>query len=198
MTKGLGGKNKLTDKLIDRIQNYYGIAIRSNVGNLQKMMSSVIAAFFHCVSGKNNSLHGQCPEGSESWCRYQRAKAAGSPLKEIEQGRPNKIIHQIKPTYLKLCDETLLKKCLHGYTKLLKVLIWSLSSLYDPSRSWIARSAPRNEDDTMTGKPFKSKHRRIGYQMETAPCSTYQQLAEMFKTSDETTIRKHLHRIRKK
>ncbi|GFW88012.1 uncharacterized protein TNCV_216841 [Trichonephila clavipes] len=57
-TKGLGGKNKLTDKLIDRIQNYYGIAIRNNVGNLQKMMSSVIAAFFHCVSGKNNSLHG--------------------------------------------------------------------------------------------------------------------------------------------
>ncbi|GFW22969.1 uncharacterized protein LOC101238613 [Trichonephila clavipes] len=33
-TKGLGGKNKLTDKLIDRIQNYYGIAIRSNVGIL--------------------------------------------------------------------------------------------------------------------------------------------------------------------
>ncbi|GFX35751.1 uncharacterized protein LOC101238613 [Trichonephila clavipes] len=74
------------------------------------MMSSVIAAFFfHCVSGKNNSLHGQCPEGSESWCRYQRAKAAGSPLKEIEQGLPNKIINQIKPTYLKLCNETLLK-----------------------------------------------------------------------------------------
>ncbi|GFX88474.1 uncharacterized protein LOC101238613 [Trichonephila clavipes] len=78
------------------------------------MMSSVIAAFFHCVSGKNNSLHGQCPEGSESWCRYQRAKAAGSPLKEIEQGLPNKIINQIKPTYLKLCNETLLKKCLHA------------------------------------------------------------------------------------
>ncbi|GFX44544.1 uncharacterized protein TNCV_4713701 [Trichonephila clavipes] len=97
--------------------NYYGIAIRNNVGNLQKMMSSVKAAFFHCVSGKNNSLHGQCPEGSESWCRYQRAKAAGSPLKEIEQGLPNKIINQIKPTYLKLCNETLLKKCLHGKTQ---------------------------------------------------------------------------------
>ncbi|GFY00915.1 CCHC-type domain-containing protein [Trichonephila clavipes] len=116
-TNGLGGKNKLTDKLIDRIQNYYGIAIRNNVGNLQKMMSSVIAAFFHCVSGKIISLHGQCPEGSESWCRYQRAKAAGSPLKEIEQGLPNKIINQIKPTYLKLCNETLLKKCLHGKTQ---------------------------------------------------------------------------------
>ncbi|GFT25596.1 uncharacterized protein TNCV_1965181 [Trichonephila clavipes] len=56
-----------------------------------------------------SSLNGCCPEGSESWCRYQRAKAAGSPLKEIEQGLPNKIINQIKPTYLKLCNETLLK-----------------------------------------------------------------------------------------
>ncbi|GFV24152.1 uncharacterized protein TNCV_4164991 [Trichonephila clavipes] len=56
--------------------NYYGIAIRSNVGNLQKMMSSVIAAFFHCVSGKNNSLHGQCPEGSESWVSLPKGKSS--------------------------------------------------------------------------------------------------------------------------
>ncbi|GFU98151.1 hypothetical protein TNCV_4392811, partial [Trichonephila clavipes] len=50
-------------------------------GNLQKMMSSVIAAFF-TVSGKNNSLHGQCPEGSEL-VSLQRAKAAGSPSKKL-------------------------------------------------------------------------------------------------------------------
>ncbi|GFU84916.1 uncharacterized protein TNCV_3132521 [Trichonephila clavipes] len=66
------------------IQNYYGIAIRNNVGNLQKMMSSVIAAFFHCVSGKT-PLHGQCPEGSESWCRYQRAKQLGVPSKKLSK-----------------------------------------------------------------------------------------------------------------
>ena len=35
--KGLAGKGKLTDALIDRLQNYYGIAIRSNVGNLETM-----------------------------------------------------------------------------------------------------------------------------------------------------------------
>ncbi|GBM75320.1 hypothetical protein AVEN_126693-1 [Araneus ventricosus] len=52
--KGLGGKGKLTDKLIDKLQNYYGIAIRSNIGNLQNMQSAVIAAFYHCCSGKTN------------------------------------------------------------------------------------------------------------------------------------------------
>ena len=28
---GLGGKGKLTDAMIDKMQNYYGIAIRANV-----------------------------------------------------------------------------------------------------------------------------------------------------------------------
>ncbi|GFU23175.1 uncharacterized protein LOC101238613 [Trichonephila clavipes] len=144
-TKGLGGKNKLTDKLIDRIQNYYGIAIRSNVGNLQKMMSSVIAAFFHCVSGKNNSLLGQCPEESESWCRYQRAKAAGSPLKEIEQGLPNKIINQIKPTYLKLCNETLLKKCLHGNGFLRNFGVPQVNGLYGGRSCILAQLVGQSE-----------------------------------------------------
>ncbi|GFT89201.1 uncharacterized protein TNCV_3085771 [Trichonephila clavipes] len=45
-TKGLGGKGKLTDKFIDTLQNYFGIAIRSNVGNLSNMQTAVIAAFF--------------------------------------------------------------------------------------------------------------------------------------------------------
>ncbi|GFX35991.1 uncharacterized protein TNCV_4215131 [Trichonephila clavipes] len=44
--KVLGGRGKLTDSFIDKLQNYYGIAIRSNVNNIEKMQSAVIAAFF--------------------------------------------------------------------------------------------------------------------------------------------------------
>ncbi|GFW38525.1 uncharacterized protein TNCV_3286421 [Trichonephila clavipes] len=59
-------------------KNYYGIAIRSNIGNLEEMQRAVIAAFYHCCSGKSNPMHGQCPLGSESWCStYQRAQSAG-------------------------------------------------------------------------------------------------------------------------
>nr|XP_042909898.1 uncharacterized protein LOC122271719 [Parasteatoda tepidariorum] len=115
--KGIGGKGKLTDKLIDKIQNYYGIAVRSNAGNLQNMISGVIAAFYHSVSGKDNHYHGQCPEGIESWCRFQSAKAIGKSLKENGTGLPNKIVNLIKPTYLKLCSTALLHKCLHGKTQ---------------------------------------------------------------------------------
>ncbi|GFV70131.1 uncharacterized protein TNCV_4337401 [Trichonephila clavipes] len=76
-TKGLGGKGKLTDKFIDKLQNYYGIAIRSNVGCLEKMQSAVIAAFFHCCSSNQNPLHGQCPTGKDSWCKYKQALCDG-------------------------------------------------------------------------------------------------------------------------
>ncbi|GFV21064.1 uncharacterized protein TNCV_3320831 [Trichonephila clavipes] len=115
--KGLGGKGKLSDSFIDKIQNYYGIAIRSNIGNLEEMQRAVIAAFYHCCSGKSNPMHGQCPLGSESWCTYQRAQSAGKVFYDKNAGLPKSIINKIKPTYLQLCDQNLLRKCLHGKTQ---------------------------------------------------------------------------------
>lgn len=39
--KGFGGKGKLTDAMIDKLQNYYGIAIRNNSGNLTAMKKAI-------------------------------------------------------------------------------------------------------------------------------------------------------------
>ncbi|GFS73313.1 uncharacterized protein TNCV_4711931 [Trichonephila clavipes] len=115
-TKGLGGKGKLTDKFIDKLQNYYGIAIRSNVGCLEKMQSAVIAPFFHCCSSNQNPMHGQCPTGKDSWCKYKQALSDGKVYVD-KAGLSNYVIKVIKPTYLALCDKELLKKCLHGKTQ---------------------------------------------------------------------------------
>ncbi|GFS61934.1 uncharacterized protein TNCV_2592331 [Trichonephila clavipes] len=68
--KGLSGKGKLTDNFIDRLQNYCGIAVRSNVGNLNAMQQNVIAALYHCASSDKKPMHGQCPIGKESWCYF--------------------------------------------------------------------------------------------------------------------------------
>ncbi|GFT10973.1 uncharacterized protein TNCV_1945241 [Trichonephila clavipes] len=65
-TKGLSGKGKLTDNFIDRLQNYYGIAVRSNVGNLSAMQQNVIAALYHCASSDKKPMHGQCPIGKKA------------------------------------------------------------------------------------------------------------------------------------
>ncbi|GFX49953.1 uncharacterized protein TNCV_3882821 [Trichonephila clavipes] len=64
---------KLTDSFIDRLKIYYGIAVRSNVGNLSGLQKNVIAALFHCSSSVEKPMHGQCPIGKDSWCYYQRA-----------------------------------------------------------------------------------------------------------------------------
>ena len=64
--KGIGGKGKLTDSLIDKLQNYYGIAIRSNCGDLNGMKSAIYASLFHCVSSEKRNLHNPCPDGPDS------------------------------------------------------------------------------------------------------------------------------------
>ncbi|GFW05547.1 uncharacterized protein TNCV_437281 [Trichonephila clavipes] len=115
--KGLGDKGKLSDSFIDKIQNYYGIAIRGNIGNLKEMQRAVIATFYHCCSGKSNPMHGQCPLGCESWCAYQRAQSSGKVFYDKNADLPMSIINRIKPTYLQLCDQNLLRKYHHGKTQ---------------------------------------------------------------------------------
>jgi hypothetical protein len=63
--KGQGEKGKLTDALIDRLQNYYGIAIRSNVGNLEAMKRAIQASLqdaLHSLKEKKSPYELSC------WC----------------------------------------------------------------------------------------------------------------------------------
>ncbi|GFT31032.1 uncharacterized protein TNCV_1683891 [Trichonephila clavipes] len=86
--KDLGGRGKLTDAFIDKLQNYYGIAIRDNVNNLQGMQRAVIAAFFHCCSNAKQQMHGQCPVGPDSWCKYQQAVSKDKIYIDKSKGLP--------------------------------------------------------------------------------------------------------------
>ena len=45
----MDGKGRLTDNMIDKLHNYYGIAIRSNSGNLSAMKTAIYASLFHCA-----------------------------------------------------------------------------------------------------------------------------------------------------
>ncbi|GFV63540.1 uncharacterized protein TNCV_4389061 [Trichonephila clavipes] len=107
-TKGLSGKGKLTDNFIDRLQNYYGIAVRSNVGNLTAMQQNVIAALYHCASSDKKPMHGQCPIEKESWCYFQRGVANGTKCSTKYAGLSNDVLNKIKPVYLELCDKQIL------------------------------------------------------------------------------------------
>ena len=56
-----GEKGKLTNAMIDKLQNYYGIAIHSNVGDLNGMKKAIHASFFQCASSEQHDLHTHCP-----------------------------------------------------------------------------------------------------------------------------------------
>ena len=47
--KVLGGKSRLTDKIIDKIQNYYEETTRSSTGVIKEMESSILAIFKHMI-----------------------------------------------------------------------------------------------------------------------------------------------------
>ena len=56
-TVGLGRKEKLTK--IDTVQNYFGIALRSKVGNLVAMKSARMAWMYHIkILPQNLKIHG--------------------------------------------------------------------------------------------------------------------------------------------
>ena len=65
------GKVELTDRMIDRLQNYYGIAIRSNIGELDGMKKAIFAPLFHYASSSTKEYQTYCPVGPDSWCRFQ-------------------------------------------------------------------------------------------------------------------------------
>ena len=45
----VGGKDRLTKVVIDKLENYYGAAIRGNVGNLRIMQDAIWAIFYHIL-----------------------------------------------------------------------------------------------------------------------------------------------------
>ena len=116
--KGIGGRGKLTDAFIDKLQNYFGIAIRQNKNNLKGMRDSVRASLFHCASSKDQNLHfPNCPEGKDSWCAHNRDKANGTNFYKPGVGLPMEIVMKIRPIFDDLSKDELLLKCLHGKTQ---------------------------------------------------------------------------------
>ena len=73
--KSIGGKGKLTDEKVFKIQNYYGRAIKDNAGDTELMKKRIFAILFHMTSTDSNPKHIHCPPGEISWCFWQRAIA---------------------------------------------------------------------------------------------------------------------------
>ena len=75
--KILTGKGRLSKSEIDKIQNYYGLAIRRNKNDLENMRKDVWAIFLHKSSTDDNPQHYFCLKNEDSWCKYNRGVLTG-------------------------------------------------------------------------------------------------------------------------
>ena len=114
--KTIGGVGRLTDALINSLQNYYGDAIRRNKGDVGGMMRAVQASLLHCNSTDETPRHHLCPKGIDSWCRYQKAQALGYVYLHKEP-IPKAIVDLLKPIYARLGSKSLMEKCVDGFTQ---------------------------------------------------------------------------------
>ena len=96
------GRGELKDDVIDLLQNYYGIAIRSNVGILKLMKSAVSAALFHVASSAENVWHDHCPKVSSSWCGYLRDISDKTSLYKPGAGLSKDVVKALKPIFLEI------------------------------------------------------------------------------------------------
>ena len=106
--------------MIDKMQNYYGIAIRSNTGNLEAIKKNVLATLFHCASNDEHPWHSSsCPPSKDSWCGYtcMHDKALNTKTYKHGKGLPRDVTQTLKPVYATLSNDTLLRKCLDGKTQ---------------------------------------------------------------------------------
>lgn len=113
--KGLTGVGRLTGKWIDRLQEYYGNAIRENSDSVPDMRNAIWATYFHYISTDSNPQHSLCPL---SWCKWKQAKEERK-LRHFKHSHdlPVVCMKALKPVYDRLSSLDLLERCLGGFTQ---------------------------------------------------------------------------------
>ena len=117
--KPIGGRGRLTDKIIDRMQNYYGNAIRGNKGNVEGMKTSIKAIQHHMIKNESSTLdeqHQYCPKLSDTWCKYWKDKQDGITSYNEDNRLPEVFMGELDSVFTRLSKEDLLNRCLIGMT----------------------------------------------------------------------------------
>ncbi|CAH1107355.1 unnamed protein product [Psylliodes chrysocephalus] len=120
-------------KIIDKLTVYYGLAIRRYSDSVKNMKNAICATFFHYSSTDENPQHKKCPSGADSWCEWQKAAAVNAldSFKHRYSTLPKDVLDIIKPIYEDLSKDSLLERCVEGFTQnnneSLNQLIWKIS-----------------------------------------------------------------------
>jgi len=112
----LGGRGRLTDKTVDKIQNFYGQAIRANPGDLKGMVDSIWAIYYHMIKSTKMELpeqHQYYLKGDASWCKYWSNRESYEGSRRLAPV----FLEVLKPIFKDLTNENLLGRCMLGLTQ---------------------------------------------------------------------------------
>ena len=71
-------RGRLGDKERNKLQNYFGIAIRANCHSVTAMQKAIVAVVYHCSEANDpDARHMFCDKRPDTWCKYQKAKLEG-------------------------------------------------------------------------------------------------------------------------
>lgn len=127
----LGGRGGLTQDLIKKLTNFYGLALRKNT-EVDDMQRAVMATYYHVTSTDAEPHHELCPPGPLSWCKHRSAEAEGKPQPPHKYKLSRRVAEALLPVYQRLSDPQLLERCKGNKTQnaaeSLHSVIWSVLS----------------------------------------------------------------------
>ncbi|GFX82523.1 uncharacterized protein TNCV_2166711 [Trichonephila clavipes] len=106
----------LTEAEIDRLQAYYGLAIRRNLSSVKDMQQAILAIILHKLSTDEKPQHEFCPSDTDTWCKFKKAELLGETYHH-KNTLPVDVAEAMRSVFRDLANPELLKKCLHGGTQ---------------------------------------------------------------------------------
>lgn len=112
-------KDGLTDKLVDKMQNY-GKAIRENKENLEGMKTSIKAIQHHIIKDESLPLdqqHYYCPKLADTWCKSWQNQIKNTSLYNEDNRLLQIFMKELDSIFKRLSKDDLLQRCLKGMTQ---------------------------------------------------------------------------------
>ena len=119
--KTVGGRGRLTDAFVEKIQNYYGVTIRSNIGKLKDMQNTIWAIYFLMIMGPSNETlneqHQYCPVTPNSSCKYHVDQINDKSFYNQQNYFPPVFRSELHYISKRLSADSLLQGCQRGLTQ---------------------------------------------------------------------------------
>ncbi|CAF2068009.1 unnamed protein product [Rotaria magnacalcarata] len=127
--KTIGGKNRLSDQTIIRLQITFASTIRKCKYDLDLLHTRSWAIFWHKYSTNDDPRHKFC---SNEWCGYLKSVRDGTSYDHTTHALPRPVLDAVKPVFDSLCSRKSLARVVNASTQNANETFHSLVWLISP------------------------------------------------------------------